>query len=57
MQKSEIDASGTEVEYPTGRNLLAMPVGIKQKHNVNTIVQKVIVFMQLGNGKTTYRIA
>lgn len=29
------------------RNLLAMPVGIKQKRNVNAIVQKVIHFLFL----------
>ncbi|KAK4786643.1 hypothetical protein SAY86_010476 [Trapa natans] len=39
-KKFQLDSSGAEVEYPTGRYLLAMPVGIKQKHNVHAIVQK-----------------
>ncbi|KAM7254892.1 hypothetical protein ACFE04_020133 [Oxalis oulophora] len=35
-------ASRSTVHLPTRSNLLAMPVGIKQKHNVDTIVQKFV---------------
>lgn len=38
--RSKVDVSGNEVDIPSYRNLLAMPVGIKQKYNVNAIVQK-----------------
>ncbi|XP_030467922.1 uncharacterized protein LOC115686690 isoform X1 [Syzygium oleosum] len=38
--RSKVDVSSNEVDSRSYRNLLAMPVGIKQKHNVNAIVQK-----------------
>ncbi|PKI61562.1 hypothetical protein CRG98_018058 [Punica granatum] len=38
--KSKVGASSAKIEYPTGHYLLAMPVGIKQKHNVDAVVQK-----------------
>ncbi|GKB28532.1 uncharacterized protein Tco_0867933 [Tanacetum coccineum] len=54
--KLKVSATATTANVSSHRNLLAMPVGLKQKHNVNTIVQKflqenftVILFHYDGN--------